>query len=662
MPCEGIFTWRRRRAKPDALRVRDAVLLVCYDGYTRIASEYGPVPDARQYPVPGHPDADAILARRFAPDVRGPGRPAVSRYPFPAELLAIPRDRSAVIEASAGTGKTFLIEHLVVDRLLRGGVRLDEILVVTFTDRATAELVQRIRALIAKLRRHDQETPGEPAWLLDDGARARLAAAEQAVDGAPISTIHAFCRRILTEHAFASGRLLAQQNVESRTAFSAAFHETLRDRLAIDPELAPLPVGLAGGGGGRAASRGAPLQGAPAAQRLGDQLRSPGAGDRGRSRSPRCRRPRSTPPSAPLRAPSRSRPSPRASRSCGPPQRPSWRARDAARLLAAIDELVAESNSLFTYLASKIDRRNPRVAALVAALDALADAAVPLATAVAQRLGPPVVERLAARQRTAGRYDFDDMLTLVRDALGGPRGPALVATLRARYRLAIIDEFQDTDPIQWEIFRTMFQDSAGENPLYLIGDPKQSIYGFRGADIATYNNACATVAPPAAAIRLSRNFRSTPAVIDGYNAILDPRAHSPFFNEGVSYHPVTSGRRQTASTAVETSPPVVLLRVTAAEDVSQLPMRDVRATLARAIADEIAALLAGPRPPPAREIFVLTRTRRESDDAAAALTARGVPYVIYNQEGLYETPEARHVRDLLHAIADPHDPEKRLRA
>ena len=89
-------------------------------------------------------------------------------------------------------------------------------------------------------------------------------------------------------------------------------------------------------------------------------------------------------------------------------------------------------------------------------------------------------------------------------------------------------------------------------------------------------------------------------------------------------------------------------------------MRDVRAALTGAIADEIGRLLSAGQT--AREIFVLTRTRRESEAVAAALSVRGLPHVLYNQEGLYETAEARHVRDLLQAIADPHDPDKRLRA
>ena len=104
-----------------------------------------------------------------------------------------------------------------------------------------------------------------------------------------------------------------------------------------------------------------------------------------------------------------------------------------------------------------------------------------------------------------------------------------------------------------------------------------------------------------------------------------------------------------------------LLRVVA-EDESKLPMRLVRGAFVAAMADEIAAQREAPDAAPARETFVLTRTRRESEAISAALAARGVPHVLYNQEGLYETEEARHLRDLLSAVADPHDPAKRLRA
>src|SRR4029079_7370466 len=121
-------------------------------------------------------------------------------FPFPAELADLPRDRPAAIEASAGAVKTYLIEHLVVDRLVRGDARIDEMLVVTFTERAAAELVRRIRALLRRVLQHDGSVDDGAAphvWTIDAPARERLEAALRALDVAPISTIHAFCQRVL---------------------------------------------------------------------------------------------------------------------------------------------------------------------------------------------------------------------------------------------------------------------------------------------------------------------------------------------------------------------------------------------------------------------------------------------------------------------------------
>jgi len=599
------------------------------------------------------------------------------RYPFPAELAALPRDRPAVIEASAGTGKTYLIEHLVVDRLVRGDARIDEMLVVTFTERAAAELVRRIRALIRRVLRHQPSSDGAGdgagdeggdeagaahAWTIDAPARERLEIATRHLDVAPISTIHAFCQRVLTEHAFASGRLLAQNQIESRTAFTTAFDDVIRSRLDGEPA-ALLIAWLAAGND------------VPAMEQLlyqARRLRCEWAADYDPERIARAARAFAALPlkdgiAVMVRAISHK----------GTQKALIFRlvtihgalARfathgQAATLLGDLEALLKRTKDLFSYLLRPDRlpgvRDKPGVAPLLASLEELIAAAVPLATAVAQRFGPPVEERLRARKRAAGLYDFDDMLALVDEALRGPRGAELAATVRGRYRLAVIDEFQDTDPVQWQIFRAIFLDASDPRPLYVVGDPKQAIYGFRGADVSTYEEARNAIAPLGGLHPLERNFRSTPAVIDTYNAIFDQKAKTPFFSTGLGYpRPVSYGGKD--SETVDHLRPLTLLTVKA-DNEERLPMRVVRARLARSIADEIASLCARGEAPSAREIFVLTRIRRESQMVAEALAARGIPAVLAAQEGLYETEEARQVRDLLRAIADPHDPAKRLRA
>ncbi|HVU52310.1 MAG TPA: UvrD-helicase domain-containing protein [Polyangia bacterium] len=598
-------------------------------------------------------------------------RDATPAYVFPEALRALPRDASAVVEASAGTGKTFLLEHVVADRVVRGDARLEEILVVTFTEKATMELVRRLRALVDRLLAWDAPLPPgaapASAWLLDGAARARLAEARRAFDRATITTIHGFCQRVLTEESFASRRLLAQQHVDSQRAFAEAFRETLRATLATDERLDRfLGAWLDSGRTTDALER--TLWQAFAQQRPWglvydeERLRAATAAlaalpfDECLLDVERIIRNRRTSDAVT----SRVRAVREAIALAGAPG-----AFEPASLLRAIDGLFERKRypkfDVFAYVEKNLAAPPPGspAARLKQALLAFADAAVPLELAVAQLCLPAVRETLGDRKAALGQYDFNDMLRLVAEGLRGPGGAALVASLRGRYRLAVIDEFQDTDDVQWEIFRTVFPGSGGAPPLVVIGDPKQSIYGFRGADIATYREARRAIAGDTATLTLDRNFRSTPALVAATNAIFDDAAPEPFFTERGLFGAATA-----AAATPDDAAPIELLAVRPAEgaDVSQLRLRHMRRALTHAIADEIEALRARPAPPALREIFVLTRTNAEAQQIATTLRSRGLPHVLYNQEGLYKTEEARDLRELLAAIDEPRDPTRRLLA
>ena len=163
-----------------------------------------------------------------------------THYSRPAILDTIPRDRHAVIEASAGTGKTYTIEHLVVELILQvGGPTIGEVLVLTFTERAAAELRKRIRGVIVKIL--DATCAGGAGcrcdarggfWSIDERARKRLTQTLFSLDTAAIGTIHGFFARVLTEHAFAGGRLFDGALEDGRTLFGRAFKTALRRELA----------------------------------------------------------------------------------------------------------------------------------------------------------------------------------------------------------------------------------------------------------------------------------------------------------------------------------------------------------------------------------------------------------------------------------------------
>jgi exodeoxyribonuclease V beta subunit len=495
---------------------------------------------------------------------------AVVRYPRPAILAEIPIDRPTVIEASAGTGKTFTLEHLVIELLLRGGAGIESILIVTFTEKATREMRQRIRHKVAEIvgaRAGDAclAGPGESAWEVDDAARARLVEAWRRFDRAPISTIHGFCQRVLAEHAFHSGGLFAQELVDAERLFERSLREEVRHALAEGGSLAAAVRACFGG------------------QNVANVEASLS----------------------------------------------SW-ARERGRLMPA--ESDGEPFSELVHV-----------------------------------LVPRVKRRMAEHKGRTGQLDFDDMLSRLRDALAGPGGDALVRRLRATYRYCLVDEFQDTDELQWEIFRRLFFESEEGHVLFAIGDPKQAIYTFRGADVHTYQRARDAMQARGRRVALRDNFRSTALAVEAQNLLFG----AGFFEGSIQYEPVRCGRPEVTLVGNDgqAAPPVVLVGVHGRQKLRVQPVRDafygfIAEECGRLVED--GALRLGPEGAPKAlqwsDIHVLTRTRSESEQVGAALRRRGVPHAFFKQDGLFQTEEARHVRDVLAAVADPADRSLRLRA
>ncbi|HTA18892.1 MAG TPA: UvrD-helicase domain-containing protein [Polyangia bacterium] len=592
----------------------------------------------------------------------------VPSYAFPEELLRLPRDASGVVEASAGTGKTYLLEHLVVDRIVRGEARVDEILVVTFTEKATDELRRRLRLKLDELLAHTAPAPaGADAtarWHLDEAARRRLIEARNAFDRATIRTIHGFCEQVLREVGFVSGRLLTQEHVDGQRVFTEAFKTALRTTLATEPATrAYLAAWI---------EAGRTIEDLGLTLFRAHQQRLPWGVVYDEAELSRAAAAYGALTDDEIAAAVRSRVTHASSSKaiieravalrdvCGALAAHD----DLPTLLRAVDELV-KTKEVFTWLEERLPP--PHASPLREfwrAFVAVADAAVPLELAVAQLFLPSVAALLDARKATMGLYDFDDMVAQVAATLRGPDGERLVASLRARYRFAVIDEFQDTDAVQWEIFRRVFHASGGSNPLYVIGDPKQAIYGFRGADVAAYAEARrAITGGDAPTVTLRRNFRSRQAVLDATNAIFDADSAEPYFAEP-DLRPAPALRGSQSDDAPGLPEAITLLAVEPrpGADVSKLPMRQVRRTLTTAIAAEIGRLVRAPGGPAPSQIFVLTRARIESMQVARALREAGLPHVLYNQEGLFGTAEAREVRDLLAAVDEPRDAARRLRA
>jgi exodeoxyribonuclease V beta subunit len=603
-------------------------------------------------------------------------------YPRPLVLESIPRGRHAVIEASAGTGKTYTIEHLVIDLIIRAGVPLEKILVLTFTERAATELRLRIRSKLEEiLFEHCQEAGCDHdrrsgVWWVDTQAKQRLSAALFSFDEASIGTIHGFFSRVLAEHAFDVGRPFEGVLGEGPTLFSRAFKQVLRRSLARGTSVLTDLFALY-------------LERGTGIEKLEDNLYRCYA-------SWRVLRPTFSFDS--LRREIESNLLFESGLVLeGEQIRQVLKAAGVhgntvkaigtrlARLVGLIQgskytwQIVMdkEFQECIRYISHQVESRgleDEDTGRIVAAARRFRDHLVSLDSAIVQTCLPMVTEVLKTQKTGSGQFDYDDLVQDAAGALDGLRGGELISAIRARYRVALIDEFQDTDKLQWSFFRRVFLDSGAKSIIYLIGDPKQAIYGFRGADVETYLDAREEIERGGTPrVPLAHNFRSTSEMIDAYNCILCSSARGQFFTGVIQYDvPVTPGQNLVAEAPRgRRTSPIRLLKIE--PQGTELRLHELRRGLARQIAQEVRAILAGTdglwvgslgRTEPIRpsDIFVLTARNSEALVIADALRAAGVPSALYKQDGLFQTTEARNIRDLLMAIEEPADPGWRGRA
>ena len=590
----------------------------------------------------------------------------MARYSVP-ELLDHAGSSHCVIEASAGTGKTFTLEHLIVDLILQG-VPLESILVVTYTKKAALELTGRVRKIIAKLAALPADAvSGDGPWReLGEAGIALLRKALTGFDAATISTIHAFCRQVLDDAAFEGGHLFQQENASSGELFDRAFTVMLRtDYGKAQRDL--LEAALEAGAKGLEPVRKLLRDALGEADNLDlPEFRDVGAFLAGF-------------PEDLTRAFIQGRADLRAGFPDGHDAIQALLEQILERRAAALasghpgsfwkDKAWAGTTlpqGLAPFRAPGLEGEAARLAEAVAALANFK------AVLVAAFL-PPLREELRRHKAEAGLYDFDDMINLVVRALEGPRGGALAQRLRERFRVALIDEFQDTNRQQWTIFSKLFLDTGEGHRLFLVGDPKQAIYGFQGGDLPTFQQALAEMQRQTGRepLALDVNFRSTRAVIDGCNAILENTDGTPFFtgqNAGLLTAPVRCGRTQLRLTDAQGADlPAIRVVDVFTDGVVRKVNRMAAACLAKALKETLAAGRYGDpdRTSPElryEDVFILAAKKREGRIMARALKAEGIPSALYREEGLFDGVEAEACRDLLLAIETPLDETRRAKA
>ena len=587
-----------------------------------------------------------------------------------------------MIEASAGTGKTYTIAALYLRLLLGLGgtaafprpLSVEELLVVTFTEAATAELRGRIRANIHELRiaclRQSTDNPLY-ASLLEEIADKQQAAqwlllAERQMDEASVFTIHGFCQRMLSLNAFESGMLFEQQLIEdeSELRYQACADFWRRHCYPLQRDIAEAVHALWKGPEELLRAIDRYLQGeAPV-------IKSPPPADETLA----SRHEKIVTQIATLKQKWNASVGEIASilENSGIDRKKfnrgnqgkwidkisAW-AQEETRGYQLPDALEKFSQRFLTER-TKADGIVPEHPLFVAIESLLAEP-LTLNDLMITRAMTEIREAVAREKRRRGELGFDDMLSRLDAALCSENGEALAAAIRTRFPVAMIDEFQDTDPQQYRIFRRIWRQQP-DTALLLIGDPKQAIYAFRGADIFTYMKARSEVA---AHYTLETNWRSAPGMVESVNTLFKQMDAAFMFRE-IPFLPVKFAEKNASLRFEfngETQPAMNLWLL----DGEGCGVGDYQSAMAQHCAAQIRDWLsAGARgeavlwrgeqanPVKASDITVLVRSRQEAALVRDALTLLNIPSVyLSNRDSVFETLEAQEMLWLLQAVLAP---------
>ena len=596
--------------------------------------------------------------------------------------LRLPLRGERLIEASAGTGKTFTIAALYLRLLLGLGgeaaypraISVEELLVVTFTEAATEELRGRIRSNIHELRiaclRGESDNPLYSALLAEivdkDDAAKTLLLAERQMDEAAVFTIHGFCQRMLSLNAFESGMLFEQQLIEdeSRLRYQACADFWRRHCYPLTRDIAAVIHDVWKGPRDLLKSLDRWLQGeAP-------QLKSPPAPDetlaerhqqiiaRIDSLKQQWREQVGEIEGVLENSGLDRRKYNRGNQGKWLEKVNAW-AQEETLSYQLPDALEKFAQSFL--LARTKAGGEPPVHPLFSAVESLLASSLTLTDLVLARAMVEIRDAVAREKRRRGELGFDDMLSGLDEALRGDSGETLASAIRQRFPVAMIDEFQDTDPQQYRIFRRIWRRQP-ETALLLIGDPKQAIYAFRGADIFTYMKARGDVT---AHYTLDTNWRSSPGMVSSVNRLFS-LSDNPFMFREIPFLPVkAAAKNQGLRFTVDAADvPAMNVWLMPGDTVGSGDYQTFMAQLcATQIRDWLSAGQQGrallwrgetSRPVQASDITVLVRNRLEAAQVREALQTLGIPSVyLSNRDSVFETLEAQELLWLLQAVLAP---------
>ncbi len=599
----------------------------------------------------------------------------------PFDLSTCPLEGANLIEASAGTGKTHALAGLYLRFLVEKKLAARQLLVITYTNAATAELKKRIRQMIADAQKAFLTGKASPSFLKDllekhpeAHERKRIArdlgVALASFDETAIYTIHGFCQRILMDNAFASGMLFETELIENQQRLEQEFVEDFWRRHFYENH--PVIV-----------------QYALAVKMDTNMLLS-------------------------LLRVVLSKPDLKVI--------PDYEPFSMVGFERNLQEL-RENFSRFKLLWLK-DKdvivaalRNKALSGVVYGkkVDGLIQNVVEMMDLVDISLPPPgclqklctdylsqktnknqitprhaifdlsqeMVERSACIEESLKRYlsgfkkefmetarvdfpglkrkknvlYFDDLLLRAYEALRASGGDRLADILRNQYQAVLVDEFQDTDPIQFAILQSIFltREKQTDHALFYIGDPKQAIYSFRGADIYAYLRAAQSVNHQ---YTMQHNWRSEASLINAVNVLFEKPEQSFVYDE-IAYSKITQAPE------IEISPLTIEGEETAGlqwwfvpggEDGKPLGVGAARLLINRAVVAEISRLLKSGQEKKAligekhleeSDIAILVRKNAEAITFKKMLASAGISSVIYSAESVFSSDEAQELRQLM---------------
>ncbi|MBW1909949.1 MAG: exodeoxyribonuclease V subunit beta [Deltaproteobacteria bacterium] len=596
------------------------------------------------------------------------------------DLLNSPLAGTNLIEASAGTGKTYTIAGLFLRLVLEKNLPVNEILVVTFTEAATQELKDRIRTKLREAIGAFASGHSEDDFLKDLVNRSKntkialdsLREAIRAFDQAAIFTIHGFCRRMLHENAFESGSLFDTELITDQESlireivddfwrmhfygasplfinyvltkkFSPNSLLSLLANRVAQPYLKIIPqVEIPDTSLKEQSFKTSFDTACKAWQSARPDVAEIFANYEGLHRGKYGK--------AKINDWIQAMDHYMASGGHNPGLFKGFEKFTTGEIQESIKQGHAPPEHPFFDLC-EILRQNQKE------LERLFEQRL---LGLKAELFHYVRDELTRRKTEKNIQSFDDLLLKLLNGLEDKGGELLAKEIRTKFKAALIDEFQDTDPIQYAIFKNAFNNK--NSILFLIGDPKQAIYSFRGADIFAYMEASQDAE---SRFTLRENWRSEPGLITAINALFANKVH-PFVYDRIPFQPTAppSGKDpELLNIRGQSNSPLKLWFVDAEKTAGPgkaITKGQARELIPRAVASEISRLLAlgrnkkavfGKRPLVEGDIAVLVRTNAEARLMQKALLSLRIPSVLYSTDKLFDTHEAMEMERVLSGIA-----------